>query len=137
MPSIKPYKPILCLDFDGVIHSYEKGWQDGEIYGTVTEGFWPWLEEAVKHFDVVVYSSRCQDPNMVIRVSKWLEQQWQEYLNKLCLVAPMPDIAFAFQKPKAFLTIDDRALTFKGRWEELNPAQLRAFKPWNAELPVS
>ena len=118
-------KPILCLDFDGVIHSYERGWQDGEIYGTPTEGFRDWSLRAVEHFRLVVYSSRSKDGTQPMK--NWMLRHG---LN--------PDLfEFAHEKPPAFLTIDDRALTFEGRWGELHPKILRAFKPWNAKQEPS
>jgi hypothetical protein len=113
-------KPILCLDFDGVIHSYERGWQDGEIYGTPTEGFAGWAEEANLHFRLVIYSSRSKEGSQPMK--NWLKKHGID-----------PDLfEFAHEKPSAFLTIDDRALTFRGRWGEFDPENLRGFKPWNA-----
>ena len=38
--------PILCLDFDGVIHDYRQGWKGGALYGHVTAGFYAWAEDA-------------------------------------------------------------------------------------------
>jgi hypothetical protein len=115
-------KPILCLDFDGVIHSYERGWQDGKIYGTVTPGFWEWAVKAQEHFKLVVYSSRSKDG--IEAMHDWLiEQGWPIAI----------EIGFAHEKPAAFLTIDDRALTFNGDWRMYDPEELLEFKPWMVE----
>ena len=116
-------KPILCLDFDGVIHSYERGWQSGEIYGTPTEGFREWAERAYGSFRLVIYSSRSKDPEGIPAMTAWLEKYG---------INPAR-FEFAHEKPPAFLTIDDRALTFKGRWDEFDPESLREFKPWSAK----
>ncbi len=128
-------KPILCIDFDGVIHSYERGWQDGVIYGNVTSGFWEWAIEAAKLFRLVIYSSRSKSPEGVEAMQVWLDQQAVAWLRETRKgVTGATDLAgmfeFAHEKPPAFLTIDDRALTFTGRWEEFDPAVLLAFKPW-------
>lgn len=82
-------KPILCLDFDGVLNSYKSGWQ-----GAMKK----WL-------------------------IKWgLDPAYFELLE------------FPKQKPAAFLTLDDRAITFAGKFPD--PNELIKFKPWN-KLGVS
>ncbi len=126
-------KPILCLDFDGVIHSYERGWQGGEIYGDVTPGFFEWAQEARKLFTLVIYSSRSKSDDGVKAMGLWMHGQ----INKWQAAGGVRDgeplsFEFAHEKPPAFLTIDDRALTFNGSWSGFDPTVLRAFKPWNA-----
>jgi hypothetical protein len=121
---LKPGLPILCLDFDGVIHSYEHGWKGGEIYGTITDGFLDWLQLAQLYFRVVIYSSRSSTPEGVEMMKTWLARQNGG-------VVP-PGLEFAAEKPPAFLTIDDRCITFRGSWydPQLDPPKMRSFKPW-------
>lgn len=127
-------KPILCLDFDGVIHKYDSGWKgDTSILDNATDGFFEWAEEAAKHFKLVIYSSRSKNPNAIEAMQFWLAIQrklWREKggISKTSL--PL-EFEFVNEKPPAFLTIDDRALTFKGNWNDLNPEELIKFKPWN------
>jgi len=120
-------KPIICLDFDGCLHSYERGWQGGEIYGTLVPGFLPWAEKACEHFRLVIYSSRSKTPEGIEAMKTWL-------LNQLNKAGAGWVIAFDFSdtKPPAFLTIDDRAIRFDGNWDapELSLDGLRNFKPW-------
>lgn len=125
--------PILCIDFDGVIHRYSKGWQDGVIYDGITDGFFEWAIEAAKKFKLAIYSSRSKTPEGVEAMREWLFKQMSG--SKAALAAPefgLESFAFVHEKPPAFLTIDDRAICFNGDWSKLDPQILREFKPWMA-----
>jgi hypothetical protein len=142
-------KPILCLDFDGVIHRYSKGWQDGTIYDPITNGFSDWAIEATKLFKLVVYSSRSKTPEGIREMMNWFKDQlsWMHctddgldkddeiYMRFLeAATASVLVLYFAHEKPPAFLTIDDRCIRFTGVWGTmLEPEHLRQFKPWIME----
>lgn len=129
-------KPILCIDFDGVIHSYEHGWQDGAIYGVATRGFFEWAQEAQKLFKLVIYSSRSKTDEGVIAMSLWMRAQLQNWRDAGGMRNNEPlEFEYADKKPPAFLTIDDRAICFQGDWNSLHPGALRLFRPWN--VPAS
>jgi len=123
------HKPIICIDFDGVIHSYEKGWQNGKIYGDVVPGFWDWFDRTKDYFDLVVYSSRSKSPELNQAMQTWLGNK---AANSGLRYDPMQYLRFAHEKPPAYLTIDDRAICFNGDWNcyELSLEVLRNFKPW-------
>jgi hypothetical protein len=130
-PPERPKKPILCLDFDGVIHRYGKGWQNGVIYDDVVPGFFEWAEKAAEHFHLVIYSSRSKDDQGVVAMSMWLGEQrkkWRAEGGKPETDNPL-SFEFATEKPPAFLQIDDRAIQFNGSWPDVD--EMRKFKPWN------
>lgn len=119
------YKPILALDFDGVIHRYSQGWQDGTIYDIPTEGFADWARRATEHFTLVVVSSRLRlAENGAADIRDWMESHGID-----------PGLfEFAIFRPPAFMSIDDRAVQFQGDWSQLDPKRLTGFKPWTASL---
>lgn len=121
--------PTLCIDFDGVIHRYGKGWQDGTIYDDVTDGFFAWAAEARDRFKLVIYSSRSKTPEGVEAMKHWLHDQLRRRDPE---GIAFEDFDFAHEKPPAWLTIDDRAVRFDGDWLSpyLRPDVLRNFKPW-------
>jgi len=111
------WKPTLCLDFDGVIHSYSSGYVcDEEIPDPPVEGAKEFILEAMEHFTVVVHSGRCKSPDGIKAIEQWLED-WG-----------FPPIPVLDYKPPAFLSIDDRAITFTGMWPDVQ--WLTEFKPW-------
>lgn len=126
-------KPILSIDFDGCVHSYENGWQGGAIYGTVVPGFWEWAERAKEKFSLCIYSSRSTSHKTCQPMKDWMQVQleawkWDNPESKLTF----KDFDFPLYKPPAFVTIDDRAITFGGRWDipALDPDELICFKSW-------
>jgi hypothetical protein len=55
------------VDFDGVIHTYEKGWQDGTIYGEPMPGGFDALERLQKKYAVFIHTTRDADA-----VAQWI-----------------------------------------------------------------
>lgn len=133
-------KPILCVDFDGVIHAYTSPWtnestiSDGPVPGALR-----WLWKATEWFDVKIYSSRSKTPAGREAMWMWMVAHGLEEFGEGHPMAggddkqtmPQYPIGFAYEKPAAFLTIDDRAFCFEGDWSEIEPTDLLNFKPWN------
>lgn len=125
-------KPILCVDFDGVLHAYTSGWQgadvvsDGPVPGAVD-----FLSRATDHFDVRIYSSRSSQDGGRAAMGAALAEWIREWATTAPEDATRPVITIAAEKPAAFLTLDDRAVCFEGDFAALDPATLAAFKPWN------
>ncbi len=134
------HKPILCLDFDGVIHSYTSGWQGAAaIPDPPVPGAMEFLIEAVEHFQVAIFSSRSNQEGGVEAMRDYLlgHLMRTETLPVLDRTGPLESaahfisehIGFPTEKPSAMVTIDDRAITFTGQWPDMKT--LLAFQPWN------
>lgn len=136
-------KPILCLDFDGVIHLYTSGWKGANIIpdGPVP-GAMAFILAAVRHFRVAIFSSRSNQEGginaMKFRVALWLkahllDSDVGDFAGKTNLQTlwelTLDAIEWPTEKPPAMITIDDRAITFTGVWPEIEA--LLNFKPWN------
>ena len=124
-------KPALCLDFDGVLHSYKSGWHGAnQVLDPPVEGAIAFLREAVQHFEVSVYSARSHQLGGIPAMQRWLEY-WivQHRATDDEDTSWMHMIQWPTYKPSAFVSLDDRTITFTGVFPPI--AELKRFKAWN------
>lgn len=129
-------RPILSLDFDGVIHSYTSKWVAPDVIpDPPVPGAVAFLREAVKHFRVCIYSTRSATEAGRTAMAEWLAR-WtsEERMAGEWDMSWVTKIEFPETKPPALVGIDDRILTFEGEWPTME--RLLTFKPWN-KRPVT
>lgn len=118
-------KPILLLDFDGVLHSYSSGWLGAaQVPDPPVPGAFEFVTRAQEHFAVQVYSTRSSVYEGLCAMRHWL-------LDRGMPAQVVRQIDFPTLKPPAFLTIDDRTICFDGDFAKLDPQQLLQFRPWH------
>lgn len=137
-------KPILCLDFDGVLHSYTSGWKGPDIIpDPPVPGMVEFLDKAIEVFDVQIFSSRSNQQGAYrTGIEAMQDFIWKALAYHFDCQFAMGDprdfdrartirdaISYPTEKPAAFITIDDRAITFNGTWPTME--FLKNFKPWN------
>lgn len=104
---MKPYQPTIAVDFDGVIHAYRHGWQDGSIYDEPNPGAAQALQSFIDAgYRIVVFTSRASSPAARAAVMEWLDRY----------DIPYHDVTNI--KVAAILYIDDRALHFDN-WNQI------------------
>ena len=112
--SIKPQ--TICLDFDGVIHSYQHGWQgEAIISDPPVHKVDLAIKELRRDYRVVVFSSRCRTDEGVAAIEAWLKKHNIE-VDEVCR-----------HKPPALVYVDDRAVRFSGDWQQ-TIAEIHSFK---------
>lgn len=135
MADLPARPPILCVDFDGVLHSYTSGWKGARnIPDRPVPGAIEWLSSLVSDgdsvcamapryldFDVCIFSSRNRYIGGARAMRKWLVS-WGFPKDKL------ENLRFPLLKPPAFLLVDDRAFHFQGFFPTAK--QMLDFKPW-------
>ena len=123
------HKPVICLDFDGVIHQrpslsyrryidglnrkktaaqFRRPWPlpECDIRGPLIPGAREAIEELRKHYLVFVHSVRCHSAHGRHAITRWLEAHG-------IIVDRITE-----HKPIAEYYIDDNSVRFSGDWSE-------------------
>jgi hypothetical protein len=102
-------KPTIAVDFDGVIHAYSKGWENGALYDSPVAGAEDALYRLARHYKIVILTARPQHQFPLIR--SWMDRYFKS-----------PDFHFDITnvKPAAVAYIDDRGIKFINWTQVLN-----------------
>lgn len=112
----------VVFDFDGVIHSYTSGWCGASV---IPDPPVNGIKEAIKDirakgYKCVIVSTRCAEPKGLQAILSWLGANNIE----------VDDVRA--EKPPAIVYIDDRAICFDGKSDELL-GKIENFKTWYAK----
>ena len=113
---------VICLDFDDVINDYDTWENEGyiKIKGEPIAG----IKKAIAQFKkagctILVHSVRCGHIGGANAISDYLAKH------------NIPVDAVCHNKPPADIYVDDKAITFKGKWNKSMIQNVLKFKGWN------
>jgi hypothetical protein len=101
----------IAVDFDGVLHRYSKGWQDGAIYDPPVEGAVEAFYKLIAAgFDIVVFTTR-KDTKAV---ASWMHKHF-DFEKR---IGHFWEPQITNEKPLALAYIDDRGIRFTN-WPDI------------------
>lgn len=74
----------IAIDFDGVIHTYDKGWQDGTIYGDFKPDAIEALTVLMNRYAVFIHTTRNPE-----QVARWIEDRTGHAIECTTHMAPL------------------------------------------------
>ena len=106
----------LAIDFDGVVHTFDKGWHDGTCYGEPIEGSLEAIKALSEDWNIIIFSAKVRPDRPLVNgmtgyelVDEWLQKHdVREYVSEI-----------THEKPRAKHYIDDKAIEFTNNWEQI------------------
>ena len=108
-PGLENEKNQIAVDFDGVIHNFDKGWHDGTCYGEVIPGSLEAVKKLSEKYDVVIYTAKVK-PDRPLVNGKTGGELVYEWLDKNGFLPYVKTVTA--EKPRAEFYIDDKAVKF-------------------------
>ncbi len=104
----------VAIDFDGVIHNFDKGWHDGTCYGEPLPGSIEAIKNLSKKYNIIIFTAKAKKNRPLVNgktglelVKEWLERYGlMDYVNEI-----------TSEKPRAKIYIDDNGYRFEN-WED-------------------
>lgn len=117
-------KKTICIDFDGVIHDYCKGYQGEDTFGAMIAG--ADIATSVlrkKGWTIIIFTTRKKSDGLV----KWLEEHniTYDHINEN---PDQPEDTSG--KIIADVYLDDRGICFRGSWDRWLLDEIVNFEPW-------
>ena len=104
----------LAIDFDGVIHNFDKGWHDGTCYGEPLEGALDAVRMLSKEYNVIIFTAKAK-PSRPLVGGKTGTELVEEWLTKHGVMKYVKEITA--EKPRSLIYIDDKGYHFKN-WND-------------------
>ena len=118
MKICKKDKKTIALDFDGVLHTYESGWNGPMPKDPPVKGSQEFVQKLIdKKYEVVIFSTRANTKKGKEGIEKWLKEN------------NFPKLKVTNKKAHAEVYVDDRAINFKGNFKNILE-KIEKFKSW-------
>jgi hypothetical protein len=106
----------LAIDFDGVVHTFDKGWYDGTCYGEPVEGALVAIKELSEKYNIIIFTAKVR-PDRPLVNGKTGYELVDEWLGKYDVKQYIDEITY--EKPRAEYYVDDKAIEFTNNWNEV------------------
>ena len=116
---------LICIDFDGVLHSYTSPWvNESHIPDPPVDGAVEFVRDLFANgCKVAIFSTRNSSPDAIPAMKEWLIQYGLESSLAERITFPLNKPAFGS------LFIDDRGYHFTGTFPSIE--YCKTFQPWN------
>lgn len=107
----------LAIDFDGVIHNFDKGYHDGTCYGDPIEGSLEAIKYLSQQYTIIIFTAKAKPSRPLVngKTGTELVQEWLEKHNVMQYVFEITS-----EKPRSQIYIDDKGYHFENWSDTLN-----------------
>jgi hypothetical protein len=116
-PGFENEEKNIAIDFDGVIHTFDKGFFDGTCYGDPIPGSIEAIKRLSKNYNIIIFTAKAK-PNRPLVNGKTGTELVKEWLKKHDILDCVVDITS--EKPRAKIYIDDNGYRFENWNDTLN-----------------
>tara|TARA_B100000575_G_scaffold292910_1_gene302647 strand:+ start:7413 stop:7811 length:399 start_codon:yes stop_codon:yes gene_type:complete len=104
----------IAIDFDGVIHNFDKGWHDGTCYGEPLPGSLEAIKFLSKKYNIIIFTAKAKRNRPLVNGKTGIELV-EEWLKKYNIMQYVKEITS--DKPRAKIYIDDNGYRFND-WDK-------------------